>query len=309
MPANERRGGHLFRLHGEAEAEEQREEQIELPERERVDRGQHEAIAWRLSHDPPAHELLDRAHEAAHVDDGDPEQRHATQHVDHTDPFLRAHSPPRTTPDAPRSLFADAPRSLFADAPRSLFADVPRSLFVVARGGDRVDGAVDARTTSFPVTVVLVAAGAAATAIGAQITVPLPGTPVPMTMQTLAVLLAGAFLGPTTGALSQTLYVALGALGLPVFAMSSGASVGYLLAFPGAAAIVGLGVRRWRRLPEIALLLTTATLAILAAGSVWLALGTGWPLAKAIERGFTPFLSGGAVKVLLATLILRARRR
>lgn len=83
------------------------------------------------------------------------------------------------------------------------------------------------------------------TALGAYARVPLPGTPVPLTLQVLPVLLAGAALGRTYGAGSQLLYLALGVAGLPLFAATSGTSLladptaGYLAGFPAAAWLVG----------------------------------------------------------------------
>ncbi len=92
---------------------------------------------------------------------------------------------------------------------------------------------------------VAVAALAAATAIGARLSVPLPGTPVPFTLQPVAVLLSGLLLGGVLGATSQLTYLAMGAAGLPVFALGGGLAYlggptgGYLLAFPLAAGLVG----------------------------------------------------------------------
>src|SRR6266571_8539241 len=90
--------------------------------------------------------------------------------------------------------------------------------------------------------------GAAFVAAAAQVSVPLPGTPVPMTLQPLAVLLVGGLLGAPLGALSMILYLAMGAAGLPVFtptvpllgvARLFGPTGGYLLAYPVAAYVVG----------------------------------------------------------------------
>src|SRR5213076_1029493 len=102
--------------------------------------------------------------------------------------------------------------------------------------------------------------GAALVAIAAQIAIPLPGTPVPMTLQPLAVLLVGALLGPSLGAGSMILYLALGAAGLPVFtpyglpglARLVGPTGGYLLAYPVAAFAVGKIAGDGRRVPRIA---------------------------------------------------------
>src|SRR3989440_13093484 len=107
--------------------------------------------------------------------------------------------------------------------------------------------------------VVAVVLGAALVAVAAQVSIPLPGTPVPMTLQPMAVLLVGGLLGGPLGALSMILYLAMGAAGLPVFtptvplvgvARLLGPTGGYLLAYPVAAWVVGAMVRErssvWR---------------------------------------------------------------
>src|SRR5262249_26180348 len=103
--------------------------------------------------------------------------------------------------------------------------------------------------------VLLVVAASALTAIAAQLAIPVPWSPVPITGQTFAVLLSGALLGPRRAFLAQVLYLAEGAVGLPVFAgASAGAAVlagpttGYLISFPFAAALTGaLAERGWDR--------------------------------------------------------------
>src|SRR6266478_2965931 len=102
--------------------------------------------------------------------------------------------------------------------------------------------------------------GAVLVALAAQVAVPLPGTPVPLTLQPMAVLLVGGLLGAPLGALSMILYLAMGAAGLPVFtptvpllgvARLFGPTGGYLLAYPVAAYAVGRLAgdgRRWARL-------------------------------------------------------------
>ncbi len=161
--------------------------------------------------------------------------------------------------------------------------------------------------------IIAVAAFAIATALGAQVFVPLPFTPVPMTLQTLFVVLAGALLGPTLGAASQVAYLAMGVAGLPVFFGGSfglahllGPTGGYLLAFPVTAYVAGLLARPGRKgLLEGARLfagLFLASLVILVGGTAWLAALTG-DLAGAAALGLVPFLIGDVVKVGLATLI------
>src|SRR5881396_235313 len=106
------------------------------------------------------------------------------------------------------------------------------------------DVALGVRRAALGVRVLAVVLGAVLVALAAQVAVPLPGTPVPMTLQPMAVLLVGGLLGPQLGALSLILYLAMGAAGLPVFtptvplfgiARLLGPTGGYLLAYPIAA--------------------------------------------------------------------------
>ncbi|MEJ2088672.1 MAG: biotin transporter BioY [Gammaproteobacteria bacterium] len=162
--------------------------------------------------------------------------------------------------------------------------------------------------------VIAVAAFAIATALGAQVFVPLPFTPVPLTLQTLFVVLAGALLGPGLGAASQLTYLAMGVAGLPVFyggqlglAHLFGPTGGYLLAFPLTAFVAGLVARPSGRkdlveLGRLAAGLFLASLVVLVGGTAWLAAMTG-DLTGAVALGLAPFLVGDLVKVGLAALI------
>jgi biotin transport system substrate-specific component len=155
------------------------------------------------------------------------------------------------------------------------------------------------------------------TALGAYVSVPLPGTRVPVTMQTLIVSLAGALLGARLGAASQAIYVAAGALGAPVFAgglagigVLLGPTGGYLLAFPLAAAVTGLLVK-WAaddgsfagslRL-GLAILLGTAVVFIGGASQLTLLTGDA---ERAIRLGVLPFIAGDLLKVVAAVLVTR----
>lgn len=160
------------------------------------------------------------------------------------------------------------------------------------------------------VTIVL---GAALTALAAQVSIPVPGSPVPITGQTFAVLLTAAALGPLRGLASQGLYLALGVVGLPVFAGAAhgphvlfGASGGYLIGFLAAAAIVGAGARHGAdRSPLRTLLLfALASAVIYLIGTAWLCLDTGMSASAGIAAGVTPFLPGDAAKALLAAGLL-----
>ena len=162
---------------------------------------------------------------------------------------------------------------------------------------------------------VLVLSAALLTAACAQISFPIPGSPVPVTGQTFAVLLTGAALGANRGAAGQLLYVGMGLVGLPFFADGeSGASVvfgatgGYLLAFPIAAWVCGkLAEARFDRTPLKALpAFTVGSLIVFAIGVPWLAVSADISLAKAIELGFVPFIAGGILKAALAAGLLPA---
>src|SRR3954470_10651744 len=115
--------------------------------------------------------------------------------------------------------------------------------------------ALDVRRAAPGVRALAVILGAVLVAIASQVSVPLPGTPVPMTLQPMAVLLVGGLLGARLGALSMILYLAMGVAGLPVFtptvpllgiARLMGPTGGYLLAYPGAAYAVGVLTPGWQ---------------------------------------------------------------
>ncbi len=160
--------------------------------------------------------------------------------------------------------------------------------------------------------VVLIVGFSVFTALAAQVALPLPFTPVPITGQTFAVLLTGALLGSRLGAASLLLYLAEGAVGLPVFALGRGGLIvllgptgGYLFAFPAAAFVVGwLAERGWdRRVLTTALAMLVGNGVIYAGGIPWLARFVGgW--SKAVVLGMLPFLPGDALKLVLAAVLL-----
>lgn len=155
----------------------------------------------------------------------------------------------------------------------------------------------------------LVLGFAALTALAAQVSFRLPWTPVPITGQTFAVLMAGAVLGMSRGLTSQLIYIAVGAMGLPVYAGSeggwhaaTGATGGYLLGFALAAAVVGrLSDRHQDRhlLTSIPAMLAGSAI-VYALGVPWLAWSLDVSGTKAIELGMAPFLIGDALKLIAA---------
>jgi biotin transport system substrate-specific component len=151
------------------------------------------------------------------------------------------------------------------------------------------------------------------TALLAQIAIRMPFTPVPWTAQTFGVLLSGVVLGSRRGFLSQALYLAEGALGLPVFAGGGfsiayllGPTGGYLWSFPIAAALVGMLVERgasrsaWR----LAASLFLADTMILACGTLWLTGFLETSFRRAALMGIYPFLAGEILKIVLVGLTL-----
>jgi len=160
------------------------------------------------------------------------------------------------------------------------------------------------------------------TIVAAQISIPLPFTPVPFTLQPMVVLLGGAALGARLGMSSQVLYLALGLAGLPVFAASPvlpqgfarllGPTGGFLMSYPFAAFAAGyLAERRFDRRYLTSVVAMGAGLAIVfASGIAWMA----WSvphlgLATAVRAGLVPFLPADIVKILLAATVLPAAWR
>ncbi len=161
--------------------------------------------------------------------------------------------------------------------------------------------------------VALVVTAALFTAALAQIAIPVPGSPVPITGQTLAVVLTAAALGPARGVLGQALYLVLGAVGLPFyseasggFEVISGATGGYIVGFLPAAYLIGLAAKHqldralWKALP----LFLAGQAIIFAVGVPWLAVTAHLDAGQAIAAGFTPFVVGGLIKAAVAGAIL-----
>jgi biotin transport system substrate-specific component len=159
------------------------------------------------------------------------------------------------------------------------------------------------------------------TIAAAQVSIPLPFTPVPFTLQPMVVLLGGAALGARLGMSSQVLYIALGLAGLPVFAASPilpqgfgrllGPTGGYLMSYPLAAFVTGYLAQRGldRRYATSVLAMGAGLAIIFASGVAWLAFGGHVGLAVAIRTGLIPFIPADIIKVLLAATVLPAAWR
>jgi biotin transport system substrate-specific component len=161
------------------------------------------------------------------------------------------------------------------------------------------------------VNLLLVIGASALIAIAAQIAIPVPFSPVPLTLQPLAVLLVGATLGSTRGAAAAALYLFEGFSGLPVFAQGHGgpmwmvaATAGYLWSYPAAAWLAGFFSER--NFPSLAGMLTGMTVIYLGGWS-WLA--TLSSPAAAWTMGVAPFLLGDAIKVAIGAAVLPGARR
>lgn len=153
------------------------------------------------------------------------------------------------------------------------------------------------------------------TGVGALVSFPLAFSPVPVTLQTLAVVLAGAVLGPVWGPASQLLYIGAGISGLPVFAggvagpgVLAGPTGGYLVGFVVGAWIAGLTTRPGASVMRLFLGLLAAHAAIFVCGLSQLMIFVGASPRSAVELGLLPFLPGLAVKMGAAIGLLRPRK-
>ncbi len=179
--------------------------------------------------------------------------------------------------------------ALAAPAPRVLADVIPRTL---------------------PREAALVTGGAVFVGLSAQIAIPLPFTPVPLTLQTFAVILTAAALGSRRGVLSMLVYAVVGVVGVPWFAEASSGfsapSFGYIVGFIAAAAVVGRiaesGATRspWRT----AGLMIVGNAIIYAFGVMWLKVAIDVSLPVAISLGLVPFLVGDALKIAAAAGLL-----
>jgi biotin transport system substrate-specific component len=180
----------------------------------------------------------------------------------------------------------------------------------------------ESRADSFRETVAgkgtILVAATAFVAICAHIYVPLPFTLVPLTLQTFAVLLVGMLLGPTAGFSALALYLAEGAMGLPVFSPHGpggllqlyGPVGGYLLSYPFAAGLAGGIVRMLRgkgsQMTAGIIAGSAASLLIYAIGAGWMTMQLHLTVASAWYMGIAPFLPGDAVKIIAAAGLFKA---
>lgn len=166
---------------------------------------------------------------------------------------------------------------------------------------------------------ILVVGFALLTALAAQVRIPLGFTPVPITGQTFAVLLAGAALGRNRGAASQAVYWVMGLIGLPFYSggdsgweAGTGATFGYLMGFVVAAAVIGhLAEQRHDRHVVSSLgAMALGTATIYTFGALWLSHDLGISVAtgdtNAVSLGITPFIVGDALKMLVAGILTPA---
>jgi len=165
-------------------------------------------------------------------------------------------------------------------------------------------------------TVVGIVGFAAAVAAASQIAIPLPLTPVPITLQPMLVVLAGMWLGPIAGAASMALYLAAGASGLPVFtpigvpgiARFVGPTGGYLIAYPAAAFIAGMLAARAKSFGTRWLAAIAGIAVIYFGGIAQLSLLSG-SVVHAVQMGIAPFAVLDIAKAFIAAAISGPRRR
>lgn len=152
----------------------------------------------------------------------------------------------------------------------------------------------------------LIVGFAIAIAAAAQLRVFLPGTTIPVTGQTFAILAGAIALGGTRATAGSLLYLAVGVAGVPWFAVSGGSSVGYLVGFVLASAVIGAIAQRWgsRSPVKVAAAMAVGNVVIWVCGVLGLMVVLGIGLGAAISAGVVPFLLGDAVKLALAVAIV-----
>ncbi|MBL8746866.1 MAG: biotin transporter BioY [Phycisphaerae bacterium] len=168
-------------------------------------------------------------------------------------------------------------------------------------------------TADFLLKVIGVLGFAALTGLAAQIAVPLPGTPVPMTLQTLAVTLAAFTLGARLGTVSMVVYIAAAAAGLPMLSKGGsgvteilGATGGYLIGFVVSQPVMALSARNGKGFGGAKGLISSLVLGsvvILGCGVLWQMMWLKWDFSTALSRGVWPFLPGDVVKSAAAFVL------
>ena len=177
----------------------------------------------------------------------------------------------------------------------------------------RVCGLLESRSVG--VQVLLVVVGAYLTALAAQVKIPLPFTPVPVTAQVLVVLLIGGLLRPRLAFGAQAVFLLAGMAGLPWYAVGGGYPLGptggYILGFVLAAPMLSMLLRRYglgRSLTGVVLAMAAAVTTIHLLGATHLALLTGAPIGATLAMAVAPFVAVDAVKIVLAAGVVRAVR-
>jgi biotin transport system substrate-specific component len=153
---------------------------------------------------------------------------------------------------------------------------------------------------------------AALISIGAYIALPLPGTPVPIVLQNLFIIVAAAVLGPGWGFLSVVIYLMFGLVGMPVFSGGAGGIAkfigptgGYLVGYLPASFVIGLiASRRKRRFLAVILAGLAGMTIVYCFGISWIKLSLGVPWGKALATGLLPFLPGDLAKIILAAFLV-----
>ena len=165
---------------------------------------------------------------------------------------------------------------------------------------------------------ILCAIFAAVIAVATFIQIPLPFTPVPITLSLLAVYLAGGLLGPKYGTISVVVYILIGAIGLPVFSgfrggigHLAGPTGGYIIGYIVMALIIGLIVGSSRTPATLRIIIATVsgTIACYIFGTVWFMILMKTGLLEALSMCVFPFLLGDLVKLIAAVLLIRILRK
>ena len=156
-----------------------------------------------------------------------------------------------------------------------------------------------------------VAAFVVLTALSGFVRIPLPFTPVPLTLQTFFVLLSGAMLGGSLGLSSQAIYMALGVAGVPLFSYATGGfgylmgpTGGYMVGFLAASVFLGVSIKRVKgSLPRIFALMCVADAILLICGVIWLKVLLGYNFSRLFAIGFLPFIPGDILKAAAASAV------